>query len=73
MNGKTYHVTDTRQIDQLTQAGNTVTVYRVWLVTDRGATGTADVSKADWNAEKLKAILAARAAELDLAYTLTES
>jgi hypothetical protein len=73
MNGKTYHITDTRQVDSLTQAGNTVTVYRVWLVTDRGATGTVDVNKSDWSAEKLAAILASRAAELDLAYTVTES
>jgi hypothetical protein len=45
----------------------------VWLVTDRGATGTVDVNKSDWSAEKLAAILASRAAELDLAYTVTES
>jgi hypothetical protein len=69
---KSYHITDTRQVDTLTQAGNTVTVYRVWLVTDRGATGLVDVAKADWTPDKLAPILDARAEELDLAFSLAE-
>ena len=73
MNGKSYAITDTREIQTLTQAGNTVIVYRVWLVTDRGATGTVDVAKKDWDAKKLPTILDARAAELDLAFAVTES
>lgn len=73
MNGKTYSITDTRQIDSLTQAGNTVTLYRVWLVTDRGATGTVDVPKSSWTPDKLGEILQARADELDLAFTVAES
>jgi hypothetical protein len=73
MNNKAYKITDTREISQLTPAGKTVTIYRVWLVTDRGATGTVDVPTKDWKADKLNSILDARAAELDLAFVLAES
>lgn len=73
MNDKTYRVTDTRENQTLTQAGNSVTSYRVWIVTDQGATGTVDVAKKDWNETKLPAILEKRAEELDLAFAVTES
>ncbi len=66
----TYRVTDTKETTTMTQAGSTVTLYRVWLVTDLGSTGTVDVSKDDWKAEKLGAILEAKAEELDLAFTV---
>jgi hypothetical protein len=46
-------------------------MFRVWLRTERGATGSVDVEKADWSAEKLREILGAKAANLDLAFTLT--
>ncbi len=71
MNGITFKVTDTRQVDTLTQAGNTVTVFRVWIQTDRGATGTLDVAKEDWTTEKLPTLLATKAQELDLAFMMT--
>lgn len=68
----TYKVTDTREINSLTQAGSTVVMYRVWLVTDLGATGTVDVPSAKWDAEKLRVILDEKAAQLDLAFSVTE-
>jgi len=65
-----YKVTDTRQVDQMTQAGSVVKQYRVWLVTGRGAAGQVDVPVYNWNPEDLPAILEAKAAELDLAFTV---
>jgi len=72
MNGLGFKVTDTREISTMSQAGNTTVVYRVWLVTDRGATGTLDVPKTDWNTENLPMLLATKAAELDLAFDMTK-
>lgn len=65
-----YTITDTKEVSTITPGGGRKQVYRVWLVTERGATGVVVVEKADWTAEKLPAILAAKAAELDLAFTL---
>jgi len=65
-----YRVTDTREIQALTPAGTERVTYRVWLVTDLGATGTVDVSSEDWNRESLEVILAEKAAALDLAFSL---
>jgi hypothetical protein len=67
-----HKVTDTREISRMTQAGSVVQTYRVWLVTDKGSSGTVDVPKDKWNAEDLPEILAAKAAELDLAFVVTE-
>lgn len=65
-----YRVTDTRQIQSVTPAGTPIQRYRVWIVTDHGASGSIDVEAADWNAELLSEILAEFADTLDLAYTL---
>lgn len=65
-----YRVTDTREIQVLTPAGTERVTYRVWLVTDLGATGTIDVSSENWNKESLEVILAEKAEALDLAFTL---
>jgi len=46
-------------------------MYRVWLVTDKGATGTVDVSPDKWNEDELPGVLEAKAAELDLAFKVT--
>jgi hypothetical protein len=73
MNGLGFKVTDTREISTMSQAGNTTVVYRVWLVTDRGATGTLDVPKPDWNVDNLPKLLAEKAQELDLAFAMTAS
>ena len=66
-----YKVLESKQIQKLGPTGSSVAVYRVWIQTDRGSTGAADVDAADWTAEKLKPILEAFAADLDLAFTLT--
>jgi len=67
-----YKVTDTREMSRMTPAGSVVQTYRVWLVTDNGSTGTVDVPKDKWNKEDLPGILETRAAELDLAFAVTE-
>lgn len=67
-----YKVTDTRQISRMSPAGTTVTVYKVWLVTDRGAAGDVEVETADWTEERLPGVLKAKAEELDLAFELTK-
>ena len=64
-----YKVTDTQRITTMTPAGGTVQSYRVWLVTDRGATGQVDVPVDAWNEKDLPALLREEAALLDLAYT----
>ena len=66
-----YKVLDSRQIQRMTPAGGTVSVYRVWIETGRGSTGNIDVDMDDWTKEKLKPILEAFALELDLAFDLT--
>lgn len=63
-----YTVTDTRQVQTLTPAGTMREVYRVWLVTSKGGSGSVDVAPDDWNAEKLPGILTAFADKLDLAF-----
>ncbi len=67
-----YKVTDTREMSRMTEAGSVVQTYRVWLVTDNGSSGTVDVPKNKWNSKDLTEILDAKAAELDLAFTITE-
>ena len=66
-----YKVTDTRELSKMTPAGSPVKVYRVWLVTSNGSTGTVDVPVDKWNSEDLTAILEAKAKELDLAFAIT--
>jgi hypothetical protein len=73
MSDKGYTITDSREIQTLTESGKTVTMNRVWITTDRGATGTVDVLKKDWTAAKLESVLALKAAELDLAFVISES
>jgi hypothetical protein len=65
-----YEVTDTREISEMTPGGGRRTLYRVWLRTLRGATGTVDVPAGDWQKDKLPAILQTKADQLDLAYNL---
>ncbi|GAH26765.1 unnamed protein product [marine sediment metagenome] len=67
-----YKVQDTREIKAITPAGSEQLVYRVWLVTDRGATGTVDVPQDKWNKKDLPSILKAKADDLDLAFAVTE-
>jgi len=65
-----YEVTDTREISEMTPGGARRTLYRVWLRTLKGATGTVDVPVEDWTSEKLPTILEAKAETLDLAYSV---
>ena len=65
-----FKVTDTQRITTMTPAGGALMYYRVWLVTDRGATGQVDVSVDEWNDKTLPDILKAEAAKLDLAFNL---
>ena len=65
-----YEVRDTREISEMTPAGSRRTLYRVWIQTARGATGTVDVAADDWTSEKLPTILEAKAETLDLAYSV---
>jgi len=63
-----YTVTDTRQVQTLTQAGTMREVYRVWIVTPRGASGSVDVTPDKWNKEALGEVLGDFAGVLDLAF-----
>ena len=71
MNTK-YKVIESRQIQKLGPTGASVSQYRVWIQTERGSTGAADIDAADWTAEKLKPILERFAADLDLAFSITQ-
>ena len=66
-----YKVIESRQIQKLGPTGAGVSEYRVWIQTERGSTGSVDVSLADWKADRLREILLMFAGELDLAFTLT--
>jgi len=65
-----FKVTDTREISRMTEAGSVHQMYRVWLVTGNGSSGTVDVPQDKWNSEDLTEILKAKAAELDLAFAV---
>lgn len=67
-----YTVTDTREVSTLTPAGTERKVFRAWIVTGNGATGSIDVPVDKWNANDLPAILEKKAVELDLAFTLAD-
>lgn len=66
-----YTVTDTRQVKTLTPAGTMREVYRVWISTDRGSSGSVDVSPADWEATRLTEVLEDLAQRLDLAFAVS--
>jgi len=67
---KTYEVTHTDERQSFGPNNQPKMVYVVYITTDRGVSGTLEVSKADWDTEKLRELLQARADELDLALTL---
>jgi len=66
-----FKVVDTQRMTSMTPAGGSGTSYRVWLVTDRGATGQVDVPLDRWNEDDLPVLLAEEAAQLDLAFTVS--
>lgn len=63
-----YTVTDTKQVQTLTQAGTMRQVYRVWIVTEKGATGSVDVLPSEWVADRLRVVLETFADKLELAF-----
>ena len=67
-----YKVLESRQIQTLGPTGAAVSQYRVWIQTERGSTGAADIDAADWTADKLKPILDRFATDLDLAFSITQ-
>lgn len=67
---KIYKVLDSRQIQKITPAGGNQSLYRVWVETSNGSTGSIDIPAEDWTAEKLNPILVDFAKTLDLPFTL---
>lgn len=67
-----YKVEGSKQVQEMNRAGGLTKRYRVWIVTDKGASGFLDVDAADWEADKLREKLDAFAKELDLAFNLEE-
>jgi len=65
-----YIVQDTREIVNMTPGGGTRRLYRVWIQTELGATGSIDVPADKWNAQDLPGILEEKATELDLAFAI---
>jgi len=67
-----YQVTDTQEFTTLTRGGRETKTYRVWLVTDNGASGYVDIPERNWKPEKVKKVLDEKAKNLDLAFTIAE-
>jgi len=67
-----YRVTDTQEFTTITRGGRETKTYRVWLVTDRGASGYVDVSERNWKPDKVKKALEEKAKSLDLAFSIAE-
>lgn len=72
MTSDKYTVVESRQIQSLSPTGASREAYRVWLRTEKGATGSIDVEPEDWTAEKLKPVLDQFAERLDLAFSITQ-
>lgn len=68
-----YTVTDTREVSRLTQGGAERKMYRVWLTTSEGATGSVDIPENDWTEERVPEILEEKARQLDLAFSLNSA
>jgi len=68
-----YEVADTKQVQTLKGSGKPKTMFRVWIETERGATGILDVLPSQWNAQDLPALLQAKADQLDLAFDIAPS
>ena len=67
-----YRVTDSQKIQSITPAGNPTSFYRVWLVTEKGASGYVDVPAEKWKKDVLEATLQDFADELDLAFSVNQ-
>ena len=66
-----YKVTDSQKIQSMTPAGNLYSYYRVWLVTEKGASGYVDVPADKWKKDELEQVLQEFADELDLAFSVS--
>jgi len=66
-----YRVTDSQKIQSITPAGNPTSFYRVWIVTERGASGYVDVPAEKWKKDELEQVLQEFADELDLAFSVS--
>ena len=66
-----YKVTDSQKIQSITPAGNPYSYYRVWLVTEKGASGYTDVPVDKWKKDELEQVLQEFADELDLAFSIS--
>ena len=67
-----YKVTDSQKIQSITPAGNPTSFYRVWLATEKGASGYVDVPAEKWKKDVLEATLQEFADELDLAFSVSQ-
>lgn len=56
----------------MSPAGNRQVSYRVWITTDKGASGSVDVPADKWDKDALRVLLDEKAEQLDLAFSLTE-
>jgi len=68
-----YQVTDTQEFSTITRGGRETKTYRVWIVTDKGASGYVDVSERNWKPDKLKKVLEEKAKSLDMAFDVAGS
>ncbi|GAI67683.1 unnamed protein product [marine sediment metagenome] len=69
MDGK-YTVTDVNQRKRFTPGGKQVTYYDIYILTQRGATGSLRVVAADYDIETVRPKLEELAAKLDMPFEL---
>lgn len=67
-----FRVVDTVERTFLTPAGRREKRYIVHIETAKGATGTVEIPASDWTEDKVPALVATKAAELDMAFALNE-
>lgn len=68
---KRYEVNSSKQVPYLAPgADGPSTRYRVYITTNKGASGWVDVRPEDWTTERLQEILSDKADELDLPFGL---
>lgn len=65
-----YTVTDVNQRKRFTPGGKQVTYYDIYILTERGATGSLRVVAADYDIEKVRPLLDGLAEKLDMPFEL---
>lgn len=68
----TFRVESASKQERMRPDGGRKTVYVVWLETDRGATGSVEVSPEVWDGDNLREFLTAEAAKLDKAFSVLD-